>query len=83
MTEPDSTGDEKAIEVQSVSKSFGAYQALKSVSFHIGSNEFFTMLGPSGCGKTTLLRMLAGFESPDTGSILLGGSGESNGSEKC
>ncbi|WP_409530013.1 ABC transporter ATP-binding protein [Shinella zoogloeoides] len=74
MTEPHSTGDEKAIEVQSVSKSFGAYQALKSVSFHIGSNEFFTMLGPSGCGKTTLLRMLAGFESPDTGSILLGGS---------
>ncbi|WP_313529335.1 ABC transporter ATP-binding protein, partial [Shinella sp.] len=64
----------KAIEVQSVSKNFGAYQALKSVSFGIGSNEFFTMLGPSGCGKTTLLRMLAGFESPDTGSILLNGS---------
>ncbi|CAN7280871.1 ABC transporter ATP-binding protein [Rhizobium sp. LjRoot30] len=63
-----------AIEVKSVSKSFGAYQALKSVSFDIGSNEFFTMLGPSGCGKTTLLRMLAGFESPDSGSILLNGS---------
>lgn len=63
----------RAVEVKSVSKSFGAYQALKSVSFVIGSNEFFTMLGPSGCGKTTLLRMLAGFESPNTGSILLNG----------
>ncbi|WP_411036938.1 ABC transporter ATP-binding protein [Shinella sp. BYT-45] len=62
-----------AIEVISVSKSFGTYQALNSVSFIIGSNEFFTMLGPSGCGKTTLLRMLAGFESPDGGSILLNG----------
>jgi len=64
----------RAIEVKSVSKSFGIYQALNAVSFVIGSNEFFTMLGPSGCGKTTLLRMLAGFESPDTGSILLNGS---------
>ena len=63
----------KAIEVRSVSKSFGTFQALKSVSFAIGSNEFFTMLGPSGCGKTTLLRMLAGFESPNDGSILLNG----------
>ena len=62
-----------AVEVKSVSKHFGSYQALKSVSFNIGSNEFFTMLGPSGCGKTTLLRMLAGFESPDSGSILLNG----------
>ncbi|GLR54817.1 ABC transporter ATP-binding protein [Shinella yambaruensis] len=73
MIQPHSTGAQKAIEVKSVSKSFGTYQALKSVSFDIGSNEFFTMLGPSGCGKTTLLRMLAGFESPDTGSILLTG----------
>ncbi len=64
----------KAIEVRSVSKSFGVYQALKSVSFTIESNEFFTMLGPSGCGKTTLLRMLAGFESPNSGSILLNGN---------
>lgn len=64
----------KAIEVKAVSKNFGNYQALNSVSFNIGSNEFFTMLGPSGCGKTTLLRMLAGFESPTSGSILLHGS---------
>ena len=63
-----------AIEVIGVSKNFGTYQALKSISFEIRRNEFFTMLGPSGCGKTTLLRMLAGFESPDDGTILLNGA---------
>ena len=63
-----------AVEVIGISKSFGAFQALKSVSFSIRSNEFFTMLGPSGCGKTTLLRMIAGFESPDEGTILLHGT---------
>ena len=62
-----------AVEVKSVSKNFGNYQALKSVTFDIGTNEFFTMLGPSGCGKTTLLRMLAGFDSPNSGTILLHG----------
>ncbi|MFX0543486.1 ABC transporter ATP-binding protein [Roseovarius sp. S4756] len=62
---------QNAVSVKDVSKHFGSYQALKSVDFHIHENEFFTMLGPSGCGKTTLLRMMAGFEVPDTGSILL------------
>lgn len=64
---------EKALELKSVSKSFGSYRALNSVSLDIGRNEFFTLLGPSGCGKTTLLRMLAGFESPDSGAIFLNG----------
>ncbi|WP_149142379.1 ABC transporter ATP-binding protein [Gemmobacter caeruleus] len=63
----------KAIEVQNVAKSFGSFQALKGVSFDIYDNEFFTMLGPSGCGKTTLLRMIAGFESPTAGTIRLHG----------
>lgn len=63
----------KAIEVVGVSKFFGPFQALKSVSFDIYDNEFFTMLGPSGCGKTTLLRMIAGFESPSGGTIRLHG----------
>ena len=63
----------KAIEVQNVAKSFGTFQALKGVSFDIYDNEFFTMLGPSGCGKTTLLRMIAGFEAPSSGSIRLHG----------
>ncbi len=58
-----------------MSKSFGsgpgAVKALDDVSLTLLSNEFFTLLGPSGCGKTTLLRLLAGFEHPDTGAILL------------
>jgi spermidine/putrescine transport system ATP-binding protein len=63
----------KAIEVVDVSKAFGTFQVLKSVSFDIYDNEFFTLLGPSGCGKTTLLRMLAGFEGPTSGTIRLHG----------
>ncbi|WP_138469921.1 ABC transporter ATP-binding protein [Poseidonocella sp. HB161398] len=64
----------KAVEVYNVSKRFGSYQALDQVSFTIHENEFFTLLGPSGCGKTTLLRMIAGFESPSEGAILLNGA---------
>ena len=65
--------DLNAVEVIEVSKSFGTFDALSSVSFDIRENEFFTMLGPSGCGKTTLLRMMAGFETPDRGSLRLHG----------
>ncbi|GAA4219993.1 spermidine/putrescine transport system ATP-binding protein [Sagittula marina] len=63
----------KAVEIRQVSKTFGRHQALETVSFDIRDNEFFTLLGPSGCGKTTLLRMIAGFEEPTTGQILLHG----------
>lgn len=63
----------KAVEVFNVTKRFGDYQALDRVSFTIDENEFFTLLGPSGCGKTTLLRMIAGFETPTEGSISLFG----------
>ena len=62
-----------AIEVVNVSKSFGEYTALDHVDLKIHQNEFFTLLGPSGCGKTTLLRMIAGFETPTTGALLLNG----------
>jgi spermidine/putrescine transport system ATP-binding protein len=64
-----------AVEVRSVTKTFGAapdwVRALDDVSISIGENEFFTLLGPSGCGKTTLLRLIAGFELPNSGDILL------------
>lgn len=54
-------------------KRFGAVEAVAGISFDITEGEFFTMLGPSGCGKTTTLRMIAGFEQPDEGRILLRG----------
>jgi spermidine/putrescine transport system ATP-binding protein len=64
-----------AVEARGVSKVFGngAVRALDRVSVSIGRGEFFTLLGPSGCGKTTLLRLIAGFEQPSEGTILLGG----------
>jgi len=54
-------------------KKFGGVRAVDGVSLDIPAGEFFALLGPSGCGKTTLLRMLAGFETPDEGRILLNG----------
>ncbi|MEL6794267.1 MAG: ABC transporter ATP-binding protein [Pseudomonadota bacterium] len=66
------------IDVQGVSKLFGAgadaVRALDDVSVTIRENEFFTLLGPSGCGKTTLLRAIAGFEQPTSGTIALNGA---------
>ena len=61
------------LEVVGVSKSFGPVTAVDNLSLEVGGNEFFALLGPSGCGKTTLLRMIAGFEQPDQGRILLDG----------
>ena len=62
------------LRISDVSKSFGDVVALDDVSLDIRENEFFALLGPSGCGKTTLLRVLAGFEQPDTGTVTLDGS---------
>ena len=55
--------------IEGISKSFGGFDALKKVSLSIQKGEFFSLLGPSGCGKTTLLRIIAGFENPDEGSV--------------
>ncbi|MDB2614173.1 ABC transporter ATP-binding protein [Chlamydiales bacterium] len=63
----------KKLEFVGVSKYYGENCAVNNVSFSIDSREFFSILGPSGCGKTTLLRLVAGFEKPDKGSILLDG----------
>jgi spermidine/putrescine transport system ATP-binding protein len=52
-----------------LSKSFGDFRALNNISLSIAKGEFFSLLGPSGCGKTTLLRIIAGFESPDRGTV--------------
>ena len=57
-----------------VTKRFGALTAVDDVSLTIKKGEFFSLLGPSGCGKTTLLRMLGGFERPDSGRIYLEGN---------
>ncbi|MCL2720908.1 MAG: ABC transporter ATP-binding protein [Treponema sp.] len=56
-----------------ISKSFGDFEVLKNVSLEIKKGEFFSLLGPSGCGKTTLLRIIAGFEHPDKGTLTLDG----------
>jgi putrescine transport system ATP-binding protein len=61
------------LRIEAVSKRFGDVAAVDQVSLDIYEREFFALLGPSGCGKTTLLRMLAGFEQPDGGRILLDG----------
>lgn len=69
-TDPKST---PLVRFEGVTKRFGDEIAVKNVSLDIYEREFFALLGPSGCGKTTLMRLLAGFETPDAGRITLGG----------
>ena len=69
---------ENIIEIKNVSKSFGEKCILNNVSIYVKQGEFLTLLGPSGCGKTTLLRMIAGFGSPDSGEILINGTDITN-----
>jgi ABC-type Fe3+/spermidine/putrescine transport system ATPase subunit len=65
--------DEPLLRIDGVSRSFGDITALDQVSIDVAENEFFSLLGPSGCGKTTLLRILAGLDDPDSGSVTLSG----------
>ena len=62
------------VSIERVSRRFGSVVALDDVSLDIAENEFFALLGPSGCGKTTLLRILAGFETVDSGAVRLAGT---------
>jgi putrescine transport system ATP-binding protein len=71
--EPQAAADRPLLRIDAVVKKFGAFRAVDRLSLDIRAGEFFALLGPSGCGKTTLLRMLAGFETPDEGRILLDG----------
>jgi putrescine transport system ATP-binding protein len=77
LTKPEPQADAAAdiplLRIEAVVKKFGGFRAVDRLSLDIRAGEFFALLGPSGCGKTTLLRMLAGFEAPDEGRILLDG----------
>jgi sulfate transport system ATP-binding protein len=62
-----------SIDIRGVSKTFGNFAALRDVSFEVRPGELVALLGPSGCGKTTLLRIVAGLESPDAGAVMFDG----------
>jgi putrescine transport system ATP-binding protein len=68
-----SADNTKFLQIQDVVKDFGGYKAVNHVNLDIAKGEIFALLGSSGCGKTTLLRMLAGFETPTSGRIVLNG----------
>jgi putrescine transport system ATP-binding protein len=68
-----SADNAKFLQIQDVVKDFSGYKAVNNVSLDIAKGEIFALLGSSGCGKTTLLRMLAGFETPTSGRIVLNG----------
>jgi putative spermidine/putrescine transport system ATP-binding protein len=68
-----SGGKTVTLKLESIEKSFGAFLAVKGVSFSLAQGEVLSLLGPSGCGKTTTLRMIAGFEQPTAGTMLLAG----------
>ena len=65
--------NEPVIELRNVSKAYAANTVLRNVNLQVCTGEFLTLLGPSGCGKTTILRLLAGFEKPDSGEIRITG----------
>ena len=67
------TPAETVVEARGLSKRFGTTTVLNNISLSIRRGEFLSLLGPSGCGKTTLLRIIAGFEHPSEGQLLIDG----------
>src|SRR5680860_37058 len=67
----DDAATKGSVRLESVTKKFGGFTAVDSIDLEIANGEFFTMLGPSGCGKTTTLRVIAGFEQPTEGRVLI------------
>ncbi len=68
-----SSSPEFDLECRALNKDFDGFQAVKDISFTVPTGTFFSILGPSGCGKTTLLRMIAGFQNPSSGDLLIKG----------
>lgn len=66
------------LKIENISKSFAGISVIKNVSFELSKGEFFSIVGPSGCGKTTLLRIIAGLENADTGTVLIDGTDATN-----
>src|SRR5689334_2954758 len=76
QTEPTSSGSQQAgsgLQLRGLTKDFGAFKAVDSLDLDVPTGSFFALLGPSGCGKTTTLRMVAGLETPTSGTIRLAG----------
>lgn len=61
----------KLIQLENITKTYDGNMILDDLNLYVKENEFLTLLGPSGCGKTTTLRLIGGFETPDTGRIIL------------
>ncbi|MCI6004235.1 MAG: ATP-binding cassette domain-containing protein, partial [Blautia sp.] len=68
----------KLIDFVNITKSYGTQTVLDDLNLYIRENEFLTLLGPSGCGKTTTLRILGGFENPDSGHVIFEGKDITN-----
>ena len=62
----------KGIYLKEITKSYGGELVLENINLTIPQGKFFALLGPSGCGKTTILRLIGGFETPDSGMIMMG-----------
>ena len=71
------------LEIVAASKRFAATAGGRRGVAEVEAGEFFALLGPSGCGKTTLLRMIAGFETPDSGRIVIDGVDDDRGAALC